>query len=399
MVGGGPAGSSCALALRGSGLDVVVLDRREFPRDKTCAGWVTPQVAESLALDLADYAKSNVLQPLHGFRTRRIGGREACTRSREVVSYGIRRFEFDHYLLARCGARLRLGEPLGSLERRGEGWLANGELEARVVIGAGGHFCPVARRLGGAGGGEPIVAAQELEFELSEEEARRCPVDPELPELFFTPDLKGYGWLFRKGRWLNVGLGRQDRQRLAEHVAEFLRFLRGEGRLPFEPPAGLHGHAYLLHGEATRPLAPAPGVLLAGDAAGLAYPRSGEGIRPAVEAGLLAARCIRSLGASSSSSRASRAGEELGRAYTGAVEARLGPRQPPRRRGLAALLPAALRHAAAGRLLASPWFARHVVVGRWFTHRAQPALIMHGADGGVPRRLPWSSSPSSPLSR
>jgi flavin-dependent dehydrogenase len=389
VVGGGPAGSACAFALRASGLDVVVADRREFPRDKTCAGWVTPQVAESLALDLDDYAKARVLQPIRGFRTRRLGGPEACARSPEVVSYGIRRFEFDHYLLARSGARLRLGEALCALERRGERWLLNGELEARVVIGAGGHFCPVARRLGGPGGQEPIVAAQELEVELSDEEAARCLVDPEVPELYFTADLKGYGWLFRKGRWLNVGLGRQDRHRLAEHVADFLRFLRGEGRLPFELREGLHGHAYLLHGQAERPLAPAPGVLLVGDAAGLAYPRSGEGIRPAVESGLLAARCIRAEGP--------RASEALGSAYARALEGRLGPRSPRARPGLGALLPDAWKRAAAGRLLGSPWFARHVVVDRWFTHRAQPALCTDGASAAGQRRIPWNSSPSSPL--
>jgi flavin-dependent dehydrogenase len=390
VVGGGPAGSACAYGLRDSGLDVVVADRREFPRDKICAGWVTPQVGECLDLDWGDYAKARVLQPIHGFRTRRLGGPEACTRSPEVVSYGIRRFEFDHYLLARSGARLRLGTPVRALERSGERWVLNGELEARLVVGAGGHFCPVARRFGGSGAAEPIVAAQELEIELSDADAARCPVDPEVPELYFTEDLKGYGWLFRKGRWLNVGLGRQDRRRLQEHVAAFLGFLRDAGRLPFELPGGLHGHAYLLHGQAPRPLVPAPGVLLAGDAAGLAYPRSGEGIRPAVESGLLAARCIRALGL--------RAGEAVGAAYASALEARLGPRHPRARPGLTSLLPASWAQAAAGRLLGSSWFARRIVVDRWFTHRAQPALCPDGARAAGQRRIPWHSSPSSPPS-
>ena len=344
-----------------------MLDRREFPRDKTCAGWVTPQVAESLALDLADYARGRTLEPLHGFATRRIGDREARVREAEVVSYGIRRFEFDAYLLARTGAKLRLGEPLAALERVGGRWLANGELEARVVLGAGGHFCPVARRLASPDAApEPIVAAQELEFELTDEQAARCPVDPAVAELYFTEDLRGYGWLFRKGRWLNVGLGRQDRLRLGDHVAAFLRFLRDEGRLPFELPAGLHGHAYLLHGQAPRPLAPAPGALLLGDAAGLAYPRSGEGIRPAVESGFLAARALGALGPGS--------GEALGRAYERAIEARLGPRRPPARPGLTHWLPGGLTRALAGQLFGSRWFARRVVVARWFTHRREPAL-------------------------
>ena len=44
VVGGGPAGSACAWKLRQAGLDVIVMDRAAFPRDKVCAGWITPQV-------------------------------------------------------------------------------------------------------------------------------------------------------------------------------------------------------------------------------------------------------------------------------------------------------------------------------------------------------------------
>ena len=52
IVGGGPAGSSCAWGLRYAGLDVLVVDRKAFPRDKVCAGWITPQVVQSLTIDL-----------------------------------------------------------------------------------------------------------------------------------------------------------------------------------------------------------------------------------------------------------------------------------------------------------------------------------------------------------
>src|SRR5207302_483930 len=53
----------------------------------------------------------------------------------------------------------------------------------------------------------------------------------------------------------------------------------------------LRGHAYLLSGVSTRRVVD-EGLLLVGDSAGLAYPQSGEGIRPAVESGLLAAENI-----------------------------------------------------------------------------------------------------------
>ncbi len=57
IVGGGPAGSSCARQLRRAGLDVLILDKSEFPRDKVCAGWITPQVVEELEIDTRDYTK------------------------------------------------------------------------------------------------------------------------------------------------------------------------------------------------------------------------------------------------------------------------------------------------------------------------------------------------------
>jgi len=57
VVGGGPAGSTCAGRLVRAGLDVVVIDKSSFPRDKVCAGWITPEVVRLLELDLPAYAK------------------------------------------------------------------------------------------------------------------------------------------------------------------------------------------------------------------------------------------------------------------------------------------------------------------------------------------------------
>ena len=79
IVGGGPAGSSCAWKLRDAGLEVVVVDRASFPRDKVCAGWITPAVVEELQLDLADYRRDRILQPITGFVTGLIGGGELTT--------------------------------------------------------------------------------------------------------------------------------------------------------------------------------------------------------------------------------------------------------------------------------------------------------------------------------
>jgi geranylgeranyl reductase family protein len=366
IVGGGPAGSSCAWRLAQSGLDVVVLDRARFPRDKVCAGWVTPAVIQALGIDLDEYAEGRTLQPITGFRTSVMGEGEVVTRYPRPVSYGIRRCEFDEYLLRRSGARLLTGQPLGELRRLpgGEGWTANGDLRARVVVGAGGHFCPVARSLSGARGAEPIVAAQEIEVALDEGEDAACGVDPEIPELFFTSDLKGYGWCFRKQGFLNVGLGRLDRGRLTSHVASFVELLAARGKIPAGAASRWHGHAYLLYQSAPRPLLD-DGLLLVGDAAGLAYAPSGEGIRPAVESGLLAADVL-----VAAAGRYTRERLEL---YRERIRTRYGARNAW---SPSALLPPRLAAWLGARLIARPRFARSVVIERWFLHAQQPALLL-----------------------
>ena len=111
IVGGGPAGSTCAWRLRQAGLDVVVIDARTFPRDKVCAGWITPQVIDELRLDVDDYALGRTFQPITGFRMGLIGRpRRQSNAYGRPVSFGIRRCEFDDYLLRRSQARLRLGD-------------------------------------------------------------------------------------------------------------------------------------------------------------------------------------------------------------------------------------------------------------------------------------------------
>jgi len=365
VVGGGPAGSACAWQLRRGGLDVVVWDRRTFPREKLCAGWITPQVLAALALDPGEYGRGGrVIQAIRGFQLSRLGDAAARVRYDRIVSYGIRRCEFDHYLLQRSGARLRLGETLQRLERTGDGWIADGSLRARFLVGAGGHFCPVARRLGARlGQGEPIIAAQEVEFAMTAAQRSACGVDPDVPEIYFSRDLKGYAWAFRKGDYLNVGLGRQGTARLGEHVDGFLDFLTERGKLPLFPRDSLRGHPYLLYDQAPRPLT-GEGALLIGDSAGLAYPRSGEGIRPAIESGLLAAETIiEAAGAYD--------GEALA-AYERRMVARFGPRTT--RPGITDMLPDWVVQPLAGRLFASSWFARRVVLDRWFFHAGEQAL-------------------------
>jgi menaquinone-9 beta-reductase len=194
IAGGGPAGSTCAWALCQAGLDVVVVDRSTFPRDKVCAGWITPHVLTDLRLDVHEYQHGRTFQPFTGFRVGLIGsGGDVDVAYDHPVSFGIRRCEFDEFLLRRSRARLRLATPITNIRREGLQWTINGCLTAPMLVGAGGHFCPVGRMLNRSSEGAALVVAQEAEFAIDPREVSSFTIVPERPELYFSRALNGYG--------------------------------------------------------------------------------------------------------------------------------------------------------------------------------------------------------------
>jgi geranylgeranyl reductase family protein len=369
VVGGGPAGSSCARLLARSGLQVVVIDAARFPRDKVCAGWITPQVIDDLGIDVDEYRACRTFQPFTGFRIGVIGRNQVIDVDYgRIVSFGIRRCEFDEYLLRRSGAGLLLGRRVTQIRRSDGGWVVNETVRAPMLVGAGGHFCPVASWVNGCRPPQAgLVTAQEVETALVPH-AGDGHVAPQAPELYFSEDCGGYGWAVRKKDFINVGFGLLAGRSLPKETSRFVAFLQDRGVVPQGLEWRWRGHAYLVRGSAGRRVIDA-GLLTIGDAAGLAYPHSGEGIRPAVESGLMAARAI--LEADGRYTRARLA------SYVERVRARFGEsdRQPS---WLTALVPARVSSAVARQLLRSRFFVRNVVLDRWFLHNDEPSLRAAG---------------------
>jgi flavin-dependent dehydrogenase len=171
---------------------------------------------------------------------------------------------------------------------------AQGAFEAAVVIGAGGHRCPVAQAFGEVSGEEEVVVAQESETRLPPERLEALAVHWRAPELYVERDLRGYGWYFPKGDVLNIGVGcvSGPGADLPRRRDELLAALHASGRLPrdlaIEP---FKGHAYVVRRRAPRRLA-GERFCLVGDAAGLARDLSGEGIGPAIKSARLAAEAV-----------------------------------------------------------------------------------------------------------
>jgi geranylgeranyl reductase family protein len=348
VVGGGPAGSTCARLLTRAGWNVLVLDRAQFPRDKVCAGWLTPPVFTALELSPEDYRRGGfVLQTITTFHTGLMGHTPVETRYDHAVSYAIRRCEFDHFLLRRSGARVLERTPVEALRRDGSSWVINEQFQTPVVIGAGGHFCPVARHLRGGLEDASAIVAKEAEFPIDADGP------PPEPQLYFCPDLDGYAWCVRKGNYLNVGIGRRSHDGFNAHAAAFQSFLEARG-VPGAGTAKWRGHAYLASGIGARPIVGA-GALLIGDAAGLAYPESGEGIRPAIESGVQAARTLIGAGG-----RCTAADLEP---YATAMRAQHPPVAAPSK------LAQAINRAVGRQLMKSSAFTRHIVLDRWFLRR------------------------------
>jgi flavin-dependent dehydrogenase len=174
IVGGGPAGAATASMLARAGVDVLVLERATFPRDKPCAEYVSPQASRILAdLGVLDQLESGGPAQLQGMIVRAPSG--ASFRGDFAASHGFRGFRdrglalrrtvFDTVLLRHAqaaGARVIEGAIVTDLIRSARGRVTGVNvrlpetttgrrpptiLSGRVVVGADGLHSVVARRL------------------------------------------------------------------------------------------------------------------------------------------------------------------------------------------------------------------------------------------------------------
>ena len=285
-----------------------------------------------------------------------------------TVSYGILRREFDSFLLRNNSGPTMLGEAARSMERTAQGWLVNGRIRARLVVGAGGHNCPVARVLGAKPGREPAIVALVAEFEPGEEQLASGRLSAGQMALYFDRDGRGYGWLLRKGLFLNLGLVSPGGQDLRRRLADFCRHLDERGEPAGDLGGLFRGHAYLPYRNRGGRRIVGDRALLIGDAAGLAFPRSGKGMLPAVESAIMASQTI--LCASGDYRPA------WLQPYADAVAERFGGRG-----GAGLGLPAGLAGVGARVLLAGGRHARQQLLDRWFLRQGERPLVPRAEEG------------------
>ena len=279
VVGGGPAGSSCARELARNGRECLILERQELPKFKLCAGWVTPKVLRDLEIGVDAYPHG--LVELKAMRV--CFGLTPLSFTVPAKQYSIRRVEFDNWLLSRCGAEV-VRHSVRAIVRDGGRYVIDGAFRCEYLVGAGGTNCPVRRAFFDEDRGRLIVT-QEIEYAA---EVR----DPVCTLFYPFEGLAGYGWYVPKADGINIGYGgvaSQFRRNVKSYWGAFVRALLKRGLIDAEPPAP-SSHPYRT-GDRSKAVRRA-NAFIAGDAAGLATLDMGEGIGPAVESGLLAAREI-----------------------------------------------------------------------------------------------------------
>lgn len=285
VVGGGPAGSTCAWKLREAGLQVLVLDKAAFPRTKLCAGWVTPQALRDLELNPGDYPHSFM-----SFDALRLHWKFLSIAPR-TQQHSIRRYEFDDFLLQRAGAEVVKHKVKQVREDHGD-YVVDESFRCRYVVGAAGTACPVYRNVFH----DSKPRASGLQIATLEQEFAYDWQDPTCHLWFFDGGLPGYAWYVPKANgYINVGLGGiADRLKargghLRDHWQQFTAKLEKRGLVRYGDYRPT-GYSYYLRGGVDK--VRKGNAYLVGDAAGLATRDMGEGIGPAVASALRAARSI-----------------------------------------------------------------------------------------------------------
>ena len=236
VIGGGPAGATCARRAAMEGLDVALIEKYIHPRQKICGGALSPRVSKSLGFDFSKYVE----REFDAARVHRPSGKETILTREGFGGQLILREQFDAYLLDKAkeaGVEVIEGVEVTAIEqlRKGIRALCSGDsFKGRLLVGADGANGISMKQLGirSQWAQEDIALCIQAEVHLDESEVERIASlegEPKSIALDFYYGLVewGYGWCFPKRTGLNIGIGcRLDKARfLRDKWTDFRKLL------------------------------------------------------------------------------------------------------------------------------------------------------------------------------
>ena len=283
VAGAGPAGASAAYFLGQAGKRVLVLEKEKLPRYKACGGGVSTRFLESqFPFSFDPVVESRVTEMSYTFAGRTVtipceGGGLAM----------VMREELDAYILSHARVDVKDGRTIRRVEESTDKVIVetkNDErYEAAYLIGADGTNSVVAHAVDTQRVRRNFPAI-EVEAAVSQDLMEHYRSRP----LFIFGKIRwGYLWIFPKAEHLSVGVATLHPQ--PGQLQATLRKVMAEYGINIDG-APLHGHLLPLY-TPSQPVMTRR-ILLAGDAAGVVDPLSGEGIRPAIRSGRMAAQAI-----------------------------------------------------------------------------------------------------------
>jgi menaquinone-9 beta-reductase len=305
IIGAGPGGAAAATFLANSGTDVLLLDRADFPRDKTCGDGLTPRCVAMLE-------ELGVLQEVGAFSHRINSARIIAPNGRcvettlkphgRIPDYMLvsPRYQLDEALLRRAissGAHFRGGVKVTAIQQQQDGvkiTTREGQEEAtyagRLAIIATGASQGLLKKSGLIDSApQPIIAARAYY------EGVRG-IGDAFDFHFDGVALPGYGWLFPLGEGrANIGLGYMPDGKAAP--AKNIKKLLAEfvSRPVFAPMLATAKQttafeSYPIRTDFATARTYMQRTIVVGEAAGLVNPLTGEGIDYALESGKIAAQ-------------------------------------------------------------------------------------------------------------
>ncbi|QTN38783.1 geranylgeranyl reductase family protein [Cryomorphaceae bacterium] len=309
--GGGPAGAAAAIGLKGSGLNVILVDKSTFPRDKICGDALSPDVWNQLLqlnLPLENLKEFTHKVPSYGAKVSSPSGETVEfefpeTKTGLAPGYISERIAFDEYMWRHAcsspNVESREGVAVKSASRKGSYWQVDtdhGSVNAKVLFIADGAQSSLAKSIGGASVERSHYCAGLRQYWKGVSGFH----EKGFIELHFVDSVNpGYFWMFPlPNGHANVGIGmlsskvaeksvnlKKEMENIIQNHPDFRdRFKNAE---PLENVKGWG----LPIGSKKRKIS-GDHFLLLGDAASVIDPATGEGIGNAIRTGRVAAELL-----------------------------------------------------------------------------------------------------------